>query len=193
MVRRIFLLGALCLALAACATPHKMTQDTIDSLGVKEVRVNTTSAFVSWPAEEEKFKRQHVTPNAVSQQEMQAHLRKRVQEMVQEHYDAKFKPYFLGPRKVRLDVDVKGLTIPSLAARVLVSDIASFSANFTIVDIKTGEVIAQYPNAAMYKKMIGGIMAPIADAVSNTGADPAEELVLSQVLSVRNWVTKSGQ
>lgn len=187
MFRRIFLLGALCLGLAACATPHTMSRETVESLGVSEVRVNTASAAVSWPAEEERFSRQHA-PASVSPQEMQAHLRSRVQAMVQEHYDAKFKPYFRGPRKVRLDVDVHGLMVPSLAARVLVTDLAGFSASFTIVDAKTGQVIARYPNAGAQKKMGGGLLAPLGDAAGLTGRDPAEELVFAQVLSVRNWV-----
>lgn len=187
MVRRLLLINFLCFLLAACASPHNLTQQEVNGLGIANIQVSfAPNAHISWSIEQEKYRETH---NA-SPEEIRQHVKTRLLTLVQEEYDRQLKPYFQGPKKVRLEVSIRSLIVPSLAERVFVNNTASFAANYSVVDVKSGTVLARYEDTGSVQIMVGGVAGILTDATGLTGKDPALSMIPLHVAKAREWLSK---
>lgn len=190
-MRRILLLGLICLGLAACASPHTLTKEQVQSLGISNIQVTIPpTAGISWATEQEYYEK----TQGGSPQDGKEHVRKKLQALVQAEYERQLKPRFVGPHKVKLDVTIKMLVVPSLAARVFVNDMALFKANYDVVDLKTGELLARFEDVGgSSQKMMGGLLAPLSDAAGLSGHDPTPALIANHAAIAREWLAKGRQ
>ncbi len=194
MFRRFFILAGICFVLAACASkPHNLPQETIQSLGISEIDVNLDKAFISWGPEEERISRQpRHSPEPRTDAEVQAMVVTKLQKIIHDEYSRVMKSAFRGPRQARMTINVRTMSVPSLAKRVFIDNVARFTTDITITDIKTGELLARDDKVYEHRQMLGGVLAPLTDAVGLVGSDPAVEIIQSQAYSVRKWLSQVG-
>lgn len=66
-----------------------------------------------------------------------------------------------------------------------------FGAEVDVVDAGSGDVIATYSSpVGASQAMMGGLLAPLTDAMGMTGQDPGTALVAQHVSNVRGWLLK---
>jgi hypothetical protein len=187
---------ALASALAACVTasPHGRDAASMRQLGLADVKVEIPdTARLSWPEEEQAARRTHLAgPNATQaladDGAVRAHVTRALSNHIRTALMGEVGRELNGPRKVRAVVTVKYFNIPSVAERVLVNNTATFDAHITLVDARTNVEIVTYPGSHVSAMMVGGLMAPVAEATQLGGSDRSRQLMFEYTDKFRKWL-----
>ena len=186
------------LMLAGCATvpPPSMSVDEIASFKLVGVEVHGVEVIRSWPVQEKRFLATNTDPEIArrlpdeSAQEfpaVQAYFQAALQRVL--HRSAR-KHAGSGPARdatVKAIVSLKQFDVPSVVRRVLIDQYAKFEATIDLVDAKTNAIIISYPGPYRQQFLLGGLSAPIADAIAGD-YDPENALIANYVLDYRTWL-----
>jgi hypothetical protein len=186
---------ALASALAACVTasPHGRDAASMRQLGLADVAVEIPpTARLSWPEEEQAARRAHLAgPNAaqtMADDGVRAHVSRALGNHIRTALMGEIGRELNGPRKVRAVVTVKYFSIPSVAERVFINNTAAFDAEIRLVDARTNAEIVTYPGSQVSAMMVGGLMAPVAEATQIGGSDRSRQLVFEYADKFRKWL-----
>jgi hypothetical protein len=184
---------------AGCVTanPHDLTTTDIRQLGLADVQVQVPpNVRLSWPEEEEAAMREKYgarpeqrTPedNAAAR----ARATRTLSERIRSALMAEVGRDLSGSRKVRAIVTVKTFSIPTLGERILINDQAQFDAEVALVDARTNAPVMTYSGGLVNIKLVGGILAPVADATGASGSDRSRQLVFEYTDRFKKWLLKA--
>jgi hypothetical protein len=186
------------LMLASCATvpPPSMSVDEIASFNLVGVEVHGVEVIRSWPVEEKHFLATNTDPeiarrlpdeSAQNFPAVQAFFQAALQRVFTAQLESMLAPVMRGTRPVKIIVTLKQFDVPSVVRRVLIDQYAKIQATIDLVDIKTNALILSYPGPYRLQFLLGGLSAPIADAIAGD-SDPENTLIANYILDYRTWL-----
>lgn len=186
------------LMLAGCATvpPPSMSVDEIASLKLVGVEVHGVEVIRSWPVQEKRFLAANTDPeiarrlpyeSAQNFPPVQAYFQAALQRIFTDQLQSMLAPVMRGVRPVKAIVTLKQFDVPSVVRRVLVDQYAKLQLTIDLVDTKTNALILSYPGPYHQQWLLGGLSAPIADAIAGDN-DPENALIANYVLDYRTWL-----
>lgn len=199
LMRRHFLVLAATTALAACATvpPPQLQSSQIQALKITTVEVQNVQGIRSWPKEHDAFIAKANLPaevvNDIQTKSYDLHppIFDHLRIVMQQEYANRLTNLLSGSRPVKAVVTVKQLHVPGLAARMLINNHAFFHADIGLVDLKTNAVLVTYQAPLKQKQMIGGVGAPIFDAITQGSVDYGRLLIAESVSDFGEWLRQA--
>jgi hypothetical protein len=197
------LVAASILFLVGCVTvaPHTVSLDTIHNLKIVDVEITGGEAIRSWPEGEKAYAQSPGADPAIIQglqtkaislfPPVRDFAAAQLRTMLRAEFDAKLGPALNGPRAVRAVVHLKKFDIPSGGRLILTgSEPASFDADVTLVDARTGAPVVSYPGKTALYYNSGGIGGALLSAIAD---DPAIQLVQKYTGYYRDWLLGTAQ
>jgi hypothetical protein len=89
-------------------------------------------------------------------------------------------------RPARAVVRLKTFDIPSAGSRIFVDQHAKIQATIDLVGARTGATILRYDGRLRMRRLIGGILAPVAAGLES--GDIGHAMVTEYVGAYRNWL-----
>ena len=92
---------------------------------------------------------------------------------------------------MRAIVTVKSFTMPGMAERILVNNVASLDGEVLLVDAQTGKKVLFYPGRAEGAVLTGGLAAPIEAGLGVDKPDQSWQLAFDFAARYRDWLLKN--
>ncbi len=200
ITRRSAALG-LALLVAGCATvpPPDLGVADLQRYRIVEVTVEGVEVIRSWPAEEEAFLATNpVGPELANRMrtessntfpELRAHFQRALTERLRLEFASQLASALAGPQPVRAVVRLRTFDIPSTSRRVFTDQDSKIQAEIDLVDARTGAVLLRYPGPFEFRRMVGGILAPV--AASFEKSDVGQLMLTAYVSAYRNWLLRN--
>ncbi len=198
MITRRFALLSMALAVSGCITvaPHSVSVSELQRYRLTDVVVEGVEVIASWPVEEANYlasvppdpelaNRLRTQP-AHAFPELRSHFQRVLTDRFRIELMTQASPVLTGSQPARAVVRLKRFDVPSTARRVFVDQDAKIQADIDLVDARTGAAILRYEGPIRLRRLIGGILAPI--AVGIDPSDTGHPMVTEYVSSYRNWL-----
>lgn len=95
----------------------------------------------------------------------------------------------IGNREVRVEISIRQMAVWNSAVRILVNFTPVLQANVKIIDNKTNEVLAEYPELTTVVPRQGGVVAFVVETALQR--DDFNDLTTRHAIDVRNWLFKT--
>lgn len=102
-------------------------------------------------------------------------------------------PLLRGPNPARLEISILNIDIPGMARTILLGGPAFLKARISLVNQKTGAVVAAMPDKNVGANRAGGLIGgPVQGAMESSGAvrEPYDRLAESLAKDYANWLLK---
>lgn len=199
MFLRFIALISLAWTLSACVTTnqHSLSASDIQSFKLAEVRVSVPpeASIVGYDGINEYVAARNIpnyelnaaTETEEAKQWTRDHLNARIKAAMQQNLGAAFN----GHRPVRVEVTVHGFMLSSAVQRVVVGGNYHMVADVTVVDAKSGAVIAAYPKMIHVAQALNGWAGVIVQAAYDAANSPGDRVVKGFAEQYRGWLIKA--
>lgn len=186
-------------AVSGCVTinQHPLSASDVQSFTLAEVRVVVPpeASIVGYDGINEyaasrnipNYELNAATETEEAKQWMRDHLRTRIQGAMQQNLASAFR----GHRPVRAEVTVHRFMLSSAVQRIVVGGDYHMVADVTLVDAKTGAVIAPYPNMIHAVPALNGWAGVIVQAAYDATNSPGDRVVRGFAEQYRGWLLKT--
>ncbi|MBZ6075518.1 hypothetical protein [Microvirga puerhi] len=196
MLRRLFLLAALGLGLAACVTAsNSLAPDQIPTLRLERVTVGfAPNARIWWGDGERAYAASKGLPVHEAEElgktpEGQAYVRGLVEAKLRDEMTRQLAGNLNGTRPVRIEVTVKELNIASTIQKILVGGSYALRADVNLVDAKSGALLLAFSDQSAALGANGGLLGVLVDKALL--AEPIDLIVKSYTSQYRNWLLRN--
>lgn len=199
MLLRFVAVISLAWAVSGCVTTnqHSLSASDVQSFKLAEVRVSVPpeASIVGYDGVNEyvagknipNYELNAATETEEAKQWMRDHLGARIKGAMQQNLASTFN----GNRPVRAEVTVHGFMLSSAVQRVVVGGNYHMIADVTLVDAKTGAVIATYPKMVHVVEALNGWAGVIVQAAYDATNSPGDRVVKGFAEKYRGWLLKT--
>jgi hypothetical protein len=196
---RLLAVAFLASALGGCVTTPKNTlrPEEVASFKIAEIRVQSKPGmFVNWDEGYRAYATAKKVPDhelaaASSSEEAKAFVGALVAARVKDGMERKMAGALNGSRPVRVEVTVTGMEISSAVQRVIVGGTNMISADITLVDAKTGAVLATRPSLFAAAPVGHGVLGATIQAAYDAANGPVIDRLSNDLgEKYRDWLIK---
>jgi hypothetical protein len=195
MITRLLLAGSLALALAGCVTvANTLPPDQLAGMRLAGVTVRYAPAARIWWGDGERAYAAtrgvaaHDSDTVANTPEGQAYLRSAIAAKVRDAMTRHLAGELTGSRPVRLEVAVTGVQIASAMQRILVGGGHMMSADVTLVDARTGQVLVAYPAQTAAAGAGSGLLGTMVEHAAL--AEPIDRVVDNFASQYSRWLMR---
>ncbi len=198
MITRRFAVLGVALLLSGCMTvaPHSVSVSELQRYRLTDVTIEGIEVIRSWPSEESSYLASApMNPDLADRlrgepantfPELRSHFQRVLTDRFRLELMAQAGPILTGPQPARAVVRLKTFDIPSVGRRILVDQDAKIQATIDLMDTKTGATILRYDGRLRMRRLIGGLLAPVAAGLES--GDVGHAMVTEYVGDYRNWL-----
>jgi hypothetical protein len=183
------------LLLSGCVTAtNTLTSDQVSNFRLQSVVVRyRPDVFIWWGDGERAFAAMKGAPVLTAEtvadtDEGRAYMRAAITAKLAAAMEQALKPELVGPRPVRIEIEVKRLQIASAVQRVLVGGHHNLSADVNVVDAKTGALLLAFSDQNATAMAGQGWTGALIDAAFL--GDPIDRVMQNYALQYRNWLLR---
>jgi hypothetical protein len=200
MISRRHFLAVICASVVvACATipPPQMNRSQIEGLKIVSVEIKNVQLVNSWPVEHEAFiTKSQASPELANDIRIRSYafnpaIFEHFNGVIKQEYSNRLMSILPGNRPVKAVVNIKQFDIPGLASRVLINQNAIHHAEISLVDQTTNQTLITFDGKLIIHRMVGGLGAPIFDAVTQNNVDYGRLMIAESVTDFRSWLNQS--